>query len=123
MGGIGMHRIVVKVVFALVLVSAIAVPASAAGRADRSGGTAVARVTQRARIVDFAFRPGRIEVDRGTRVRWTNQGNVSHTVTASSFDSGTLAPGDSFSRLFRRAGTFRFHCSIHPDMTGQVVVT
>jgi plastocyanin len=89
-------------------------------RAEPRGTTTVERV----RIVDFAFRPRRLQISRGTRVRWVNRGSVSHTTTSNRdlWDSGTLAPGDTFSRVFRRAGTFRYHCSIHPDMTGRVVV-
>ncbi|HEX5951042.1 MAG TPA: plastocyanin/azurin family copper-binding protein, partial [Actinomycetota bacterium] len=77
------------------------------------------------RIVDLAFRPRRVEVSRGTRVRWTNRGDLSHTTTSrtDAWDSGTLAPGDSFGRVFRSRGTFRYICSIHPDMRGKVIVT
>ncbi len=84
-----------------------------------------ARAKRRVRIVDFAFTPKTITIARGTRVRWTNTGSVAHTSTSNTgkWDSGTIAPGASFSRVFRRAGTFRYHCSIHPNMKGKVVVT
>jgi plastocyanin len=35
----------------------------------------------------------------------------------------TIAPGATFSHVFRKAGTFRYHCSIHPSMKGKIVVT
>jgi plastocyanin len=76
-------------------------------------------------IVDFAFQPGSVEVAAGGTVTWTNTGQAPHTVTADdgSFDSGQLAPGASFSQTFNTAGTFTYHCSIHPQMTGTVTVT
>ena len=118
-----MHRTAAKLALALLVVSAIAVPASAGSRSDRSGAPGVQRVTESVRIVDFGFRPRRIEVDRGTRVRWANQGQAPHTATGGAWDSGTMSSGETFSRVFKRAGTFRYSCTIHPDMTGRVVVT
>jgi plastocyanin len=75
-------------------------------------------------IVDFAFDPGSVTVDVGGTVTWTNQGAVAHTVTADdgSFDSGTVDAGGSFSFTFETAGTFSYHCAIHPNMVGTVVV-
>ncbi|HEX6329880.1 MAG TPA: hypothetical protein VF129_01130 [Actinomycetota bacterium] len=77
---------------------------------------AIARV----RILDNRFRPRVVTVRRGTKVRWANAGRRNHTVTADdrSFDSGLLAPGDRFARRFRRTGTFTYHCTVHPRMTG-----
>ena len=55
---------------------------------------------------------------------WTNGGQQAHTVTADNgaFDTESLAPGDSASLSFSTAGTFAYHCEIHPAMTGTVVV-
>jgi plastocyanin len=88
------------------------------GVAQAQGGAAVS-------IVDFAFQPGSVEVPVGGTVTWTNSGSAPHTVTSDSgaFDSGQLAPGASFSQTFDTAGTFTYHCSIHPQMTGTVIVT
>jgi plastocyanin len=100
--------------------------AAAAPRATRANGRPLTTTgtTARVRIIDFAFRPRTITVSRGTRVRWVNRGSVNHTSTSNTglWNSGTIAPGDSFSRVFRRAGTFRYHCTIHTDMRGRVVV-
>lgn len=82
--------------------------------------------TVNVRIVDFAFNPKTITVPVGTTVRWTNTGNAPHTVTSTNspraFDSGTLNPGDSFEFTFNTPGQFPYFCSIHPSMTGMVIV-
>ena len=86
--------------------------------ADAQDGAAVT-------IVDFAFQPASLEVPAGTAVTWTNSGAAPHTVTADdgAFDSARLAPGANFSQTFGTTGTFTYHCEIHPQMTGTVVVT
>ncbi|HET9658896.1 MAG TPA: tyrosinase family protein, partial [Thermomicrobiales bacterium] len=75
-------------------------------------------------IIDFGFDPADLSIEPGTTVVWINQGAVPHTVTADdgSFDSGQLDPGGSFTQLFDAEGTFAYHCEIHPDMVGSVVV-
>jgi len=75
-------------------------------------------------IKDRSFQPGSISVTVGSTVTWTNADNTAHTVTADdgSFDGGTLAPGATFSQTFTTAGTFAYHCNIHPSMTATVTV-
>lgn len=113
---------------ALLLVVALLAVNDAVATAQTSSATRAATsaraATNRVKIVDFAFRPRAITVPRGTRVTWVNRGNANHTSTSSSglWDSGLLAPGDSFSRVFRRAGTFRYKCKIHPSMVGKITV-
>jgi plastocyanin len=75
-------------------------------------------------IQDFFFSPDTVVIFTGTAVRWTNEGNENHTVTSEGglFDSGTLQPGESFEYLFDVAGTYHYSCTIHPSMTGTVIV-
>src|SRR5215213_825614 len=75
-------------------------------------------------VVDFSFEPGTITVPVGATVTWTNTGSRSHTVTADdgSFDSGRLDPGEQFSQTFDKPGTFTYHCGVHPEMQGSIVV-
>jgi plastocyanin len=75
-------------------------------------------------IKDFSFQPGSISVAVGSTVTWTNDDTTGHTVTADdgSFDSGTLAPGATFSNTFSTAGTFAYHCNIHHSMTATITV-
>jgi plastocyanin len=71
-----------------------------------------------------AYNPASLTVDVGTSVTWTNTDIVSHTSTsdASGWDSGVVPPGGQFSFVFPTAGTFSYHCAIHPGMVGSVVV-
>lgn len=75
-------------------------------------------------IQHYAFVPTNIVVEVGGSATWYNDDEVWHTVTAAAagFDSGVMAQGDSFSATFEETGVFQFACSIHPAMTGQVVV-
>jgi len=82
--------------------------------------------TVRVRLVDNAFRPRSLTVVQGTRVRWINRGDAVHTSTSNSdiWDSGLLDPGEAYSRVFRREGTFKYHCTVHPAvMRATVTVT
>jgi plastocyanin len=113
-------------VVALLLVGALQVPSSAQDREARSSERSTLAATgSRVKIVDFAFKPGTLTIAKGTRVKWTNKGAVTHTSTSNKgvWDSGSIAPGDSFSRVFKKAGTFKYHCTIHPTMTAKIVVS
>ena len=72
----------------------------------------------------MAFTPATITVTAGTMVTWTNNDNMTHTVTAddNSFDSGNLTSGSNYSRTFSVAGTYPYHCTIHPNMIAKVIV-
>ena len=76
-------------------------------------------------IVDnFKFAPATIAVPVGATVTWTNHDDVPHNVvsTDKKFASPVLDTDEKFSCTFPAAGTFKYYCSIHPRMTGQVVV-
>lgn len=87
----------------------------AADGAPESGGITIA---------NFSFSPSSLEVAVGDSVEATNDDSVAHTWTADegAWDSGNLATGDSFTHEFTEAGTFAYHCEIHPSMTGTVTV-
>jgi plastocyanin len=73
---------------------------------------------------DFMFAPTALTVKAGSTVTWTNQDQEPHTVVSVDglFRSGALDTNDSFSFKFERAGTYRYACSIHPQMIGTIVV-
>lgn len=90
-------------------------------------GTAASTVTipvNAATLTSTAFAPDAVDVAAGAMVTWTNTDGVAHTSTsdASGWDSGIVAPGGQFSVSFPTAGTFHYHCAIHPGMIGTVVV-
>ena len=76
-------------------------------------------------IQNFAYNPTDLTVAVGTTVTWTNNDSVSHTVIGDNGgpDSGTIAPGGTYHYTFTTAGTYSYHCAIHPSMTGSVTVT
>jgi predicted lipoprotein with Yx(FWY)xxD motif len=92
--------------------------AAPAASAAAGGGTP-------AKIIDFGFDPASLSVKVGESVTWTNTGATAHTVTADdgSFDSKSMAAGATFSQTFAKAGTFAYHCAIHPGMKGTVTVS
>jgi plastocyanin len=92
--------------------------AASAAPASAASGNAVT-------IQNFSFQPGTITVKVGTTVTWTNQDTIGHTVTLDdgSATSGTLEHGQTYNQTFSKAGTFAYHCKIHPSMTATVTVT
>ena len=74
-------------------------------------------------IKEFKFTPDTLTVSQGTAVTWTNNDTMPHTVTSAGlFDSGAINNGESFSFTFSTKGTFNYKCSIHPSMTGTIIV-
>ena len=76
------------------------------------------------KISNLTFGPQTVTVPVGTTITWINQDDLPHTVTAvdRSFRSRALDTGDSFSFSFAKPGEYAYFCSIHPMMTGKVVV-
>ena len=103
-----------------------ATPAPAETPADATqGAEAPAAAEVPVDIRDFAYSPNPIEIAAGDTVTWTNQDEVPHTATGQDRDvlqSGTIAPGASFSQVFPEAGEFGYFCEFHPNMTGTIVV-
>jgi plastocyanin len=109
----------------LVAVAAVVLTASFGLGLHAAGAIApVLAKDQAVTIVDYAFQPKTITINQHESVTWTNTANQNHTVTADdgSFDSGELSHGDVFGNVFDTAGTFKYHCSIHPDMQGTIIV-
>jgi plastocyanin len=91
---------------------------------DPSGQAAPAQSTAAVNIANHAYDPAQLNVAKGTTVTWTNTDTEPHTVTADNglFDSGVLQPGQSYSTWLGGSGMVAYHCKIHPDMTGSIVV-
>ena len=74
---------------------------------------------------NFTFIPNNLTVPVGSIVTWTNQQNgVIHRIYSDTgaFKSNNLTVGESYSFRFTRVGIYKYHCSIHPKMTGTILV-
>ena len=76
------------------------------------------------KIDNFSFTPPTITIPAGTTVKWTNRDDIPHTVVNDDqkFQSKGLDTDESYSYTFTKPGTYPYFCSIHPKMTGKVVV-
>jgi plastocyanin len=75
-------------------------------------------------IDNFKFNPPRLTVTAGTTVTWDNEDDIPHTVASSAriFRSRALDTSDKFSFTFATPGVYEYFCSLHPHMTGTIVV-
>ena len=90
-----------------------------AGRRDRPRAAAGADAVA---VADNSFTPATSKVAVGESVDFENGGAIAHTVTGDDFDSGSLAPGDSFTFKADEAGNFSYVCLFHPGMQGTIEV-
>jgi plastocyanin len=76
------------------------------------------------KVDNFSFSPQTITIKAGTTVTWTNRDDIPHTVVSDDkvFKSKVLDTDEKFSYTFDKAGNFPYFCSIHPKMTGKVIV-
>lgn len=108
-------------------IAGTAAVASAANNATKSDGSAEAKSSEasgpQVEIKEFMFHPTSLKVKAGSTVTWTNKDGEPHTVIGGSlFRSAALDTNDTFSFKFDKPGTYAFVCSIHPRMTGTIVV-
>src|ERR1700746_2066966 len=75
-------------------------------------------------IDNFVFGPPTITVPVGETVTWTNKDDIPHTTVSTDgvFKSKVMDTDEKFSFKFTKAGTYSYYCSVHPKMTGKVVV-
>jgi plastocyanin len=88
------------------------------------GSTTVTIVSGGSQLTTTAFSPNPITVAVGTQVSFLNLDNTAHTTTANAgtWNSPNIAPGGRFNVTLTTAGTYPYHCSIHPGMVGTVTV-
>jgi len=111
-----MSRRVLKFSMSLLLLALSYAPT--AGAADNSAPVAIT-------IDNFSFTPQEVKVKAGTTIVWTNRDDIPHTVVStdgSSFKSKALDTDDKFTTTLTKPGTYPYYCSIHPKMTGKIVV-
>ena len=80
--------------------------------------------TAEVKIDNFSFAPATLTLQAGTTVSWTNRDDIPHMVVSDDklFKSKVLDTDEKFSYTFSKPGTYPYFCSLHPKMTGKVVV-
>jgi plastocyanin len=117
----------------LVVVSMVAVSCGPGNQASQQSPTSPSGASVSQMTVNiftdqsgfFGFNPKTLPVPVGTTVTWKNTTQVAHTVTSddgTSFDSGIVPAGGTFTFRFTKAGSYAYHCDIHPYMKAMVVV-
>src|ERR1700694_2484005 len=109
----------------LFLALAIVVPGWLLGSLAASAANTPAQIITCAVTPPWCFSPKPIQVTVGSTVTWSNGTAPTHTATSDTgaWDTGNIAAGGTSSAIaFATAGTFTYHCAIHPSMTGSVVV-
>jgi len=110
--------------FAVALLTIAALPFVSS--ADNAGPMPAAEKGMQIKIGNFTFVPATIEVPAGTHITWINEDDVPHTVVGT--DPGTpikspaLDTDDRYATEFTKPGTYKYFCSLHPHMTGTIVV-
>ena len=91
---------------------------SVAANAEPSAGAASVKID------NFVFGPQTLTVPVGATVTWTNSDDIPHTSVSTEgvFKSKVLDTDEKFSYTFTKAGTYPYYCTIHPKMTGKIVV-
>ena len=110
---------------ALILIAGLLVASCGGGGSDSStttsgGGATGAQVVMK----NLAFDPASITVKVGESITWTNQDGFTHDVKADNgeFASENIEAGGTYSTVIDKPGTYPYHCGIHPEMTGTVIV-
>ena len=113
-----------------VWIAGLATPAVAAMLLLFAGSSGVSAkdqpsgATAEVKIDNFSFEPQTLIVTVGTTVTWTNRDDIPHTSVSTEgvWKSKVMDTDETFSYTFTKAGTFPYYCTIHPKMTGRIVV-
>jgi plastocyanin len=107
-----------KMTIAPLILAAAALMLAAGSPADTKAATDTVQID------NFSFTPQTLTIRAGTKVTWVNKDDVPHTVTSSEkkFKSRVLDTDDQFSYTFSNPGTYNYYCSVHPRMTGRIIV-
>src|SRR5262245_8162765 len=119
--------------FRLIGLSVFLMSAMACGRSSSTspsptpapgGSSSVTIPAGASNLGNQAYSPDAVNVSVGGTVTWMNNDSTAHTSTSdgNAWNSGVVAPGGQFSFTFQTAGTFPYHCTLHPGMVGKVVV-
>lgn len=103
-------------VIAMLLLFAAPLRVTAGGQPSSTGAEV--------KIDNFSFEPQTLTVPVGATVAWTNRDDIPHTAVSTEgvFKSKVMDTDEKFSYTFSKAGTYAYYCSLHPKMTGKIVV-
>lgn len=73
-------------------------------------------------MTNSAFAPAIVTIKAGDTISWTNRDKVMHQLKSETFNSQELQTGQTFSFTFDNPGTYDYVCSVHPSMTGSIIV-
>ena len=131
-GGERMYRTVRFVFFSAVAALAIGCgsssnnsssPASPSSTTPTTVAGSISMVAGASLLTNTAYSPASMTVAKGSSVTFVNNDNTSHTATAAgSFDTGLISPGSSKTVTLSTSGTMTYHCTVHPGMTGVLIV-
>ncbi len=95
-----------------------------AGSSTITASAAPSAATAAVKIDNFVFGPQTLTVPVGATVTWTNVDDIPHTAVSTDgvFKSKVMDTDENFSYTFTKAGTYSYYCSVHPKMTGKIVV-
>ena len=109
-----------------VLAGTLAIGMTSGGQKGFSASAQQKPETTEVKIDNFSFGPAALTVTVGSTLTWINRDDIPHTVVSTddpkTFKSKVLDTDEKFSFTFTKAGTFPYFCSIHPKMTGKVIV-
>jgi len=102
----------------MIMIAPVIKMAGSTQTSDTRGGTLEVKID------NFSFTPATITVKAGTQITWTNADDIPHTVVSDEgvFKSKVLDTDEKFTFTANKPGTYPYFCSIHPKMTGKVVV-
>ncbi|MFZ3265883.1 MAG: cupredoxin family copper-binding protein [Terriglobales bacterium] len=118
-------RVFIFAVGILLVLAALAAPGGAFADSSKAGASSGAQSSSVEITIDnFSFTPAIVTVKTGTQITWKNRDDIPHTVVSSDnlFKSKALDTDDTFSFTPSKPGTYLYFCSLHPKMTGKVVV-
>jgi plastocyanin len=126
-----MKRLYVAILVGVMALGALAIVGCGSSSNQTSGGGQSTTQTSGNTVIlkNTSFQPQQITISTGGELTWMNQDSVNHTIVGDNtgpgddFQSGVLQPGEEFSFIFDQPGTYPYHCSIHPNMKGTVIVT
>jgi plastocyanin len=98
-------------------------PAASSPKTNTAQDNALAN-TGAVTIQNFAFSPASLTVKKGESVTWTNEDSAPHQIVSDNgkFQGPSFSKGQTYSFAFNDAGTFPYHCSIHPMMKATIIV-